>query len=102
MAKETVQAVRQAELNAVQLENEALQKKEAMLSESMQNAKVMISSMTKEAIKLAEEKITNANAQGAQIMEAARQKAEKEVLLMGEIVRNKEQAAVEQVLYSII
>ncbi len=102
MAKETVQAVRQAELKATQKEIEAQQKKEQILSEAGQTAKNLITSMTKEALLKAEREMEQANNQGAQILEASKQKAEKEVLLLKEMVKGKEQAAIDIVLSNLI
>jgi V/A-type H+/Na+-transporting ATPase subunit G/H len=102
MAMETVQAVRQAELNAAQLEKEAIQKRELILAEAQQNAKSMITSMTKEALAKAEQKLLEANGQGAKRMETSKQNAEKEVLLMKEMLKSKEQEAIKLVLSSVI
>lgn len=102
MAKETVQAVRQAELNAAQIEKEAFVKKEAILLEAQQNAKTMITSMTREAIAKAESDISAARHRGTENLEAARIKAEKEVLLIKEMIKGKEQAAINLVLSNVI
>jgi vacuolar-type H+-ATPase subunit H len=102
MAMETIQAVRQAELNAAQMEKEAIQKKELLLAEAQQNAKALVTSMTNEALKLAEQKLMAANDQGAKMIDAAKLKAEKEVLLMKEMVKGKEQAAYNQILSNLI
>ena len=50
MAKETVEAVRQAELDAVKLEREAALKKDAILQKASEDAKLLILSSTKEAL----------------------------------------------------
>jgi vacuolar-type H+-ATPase subunit H len=102
MAKETVQAVRQAELNAAQKEREANEKKEAILSEAQLNAKTMISTMTKEALEKAERNLTLANERGVEMLEAAKKKAESEVLLMKEMAQRKEEAAINLVLATVI
>jgi len=102
MAKETVQAVRQAELNATQKEREAIEKKEAIISEAQQNAKIMVTDMTKEALEKAERNLTFANQRGIEMMEAAKQKAENEVLLMKEMAKGKEEAAINLVLSNVI
>ena len=102
MAKETVKAVRSAELSAVQIEREAEQKKEAILLEAQQNAKSIIVSMTKEAQSKAERDLSVAREQGVAIMEAGKQRAENEIRLLNEIVKNKEQAAIELVLSNVV
>jgi V/A-type H+-transporting ATPase subunit G/H len=102
MAKETVQAVREAELNAIQSEEEADQKKDTLLLEAQQNAKALISSKTKEAQKNAEHDIFEATHKGEKMIEAANQSAEKEVLMLKEIAKRKEQEAVDLILSSVI
>jgi V/A-type H+-transporting ATPase subunit G/H len=102
MAKETVQAVRQAELNAAQKEKDALLRKEEIISEAGQNAKAFIASMTKQAFEKAEHNLAAANQRGAEIMEAAKLKAESEVLIMKEMAQRKEEAAIHLILSSVI
>ncbi|MDF2539909.1 MAG: hypothetical protein K0S76_2930 [Herbinix sp.] len=102
MAKETVQAVRQAELNAAQIEKDAIEKKDTILSDAQQNAKLLITSRTKEAFLKAERNLELANEQGAQLLQAAILKAENEVLLLKEMVKGKEQVAIDKVLSSLI
>jgi vacuolar-type H+-ATPase subunit H len=55
MAKEAVQAVRQAEINAADIEKEAIRKKEVIISESQQKAKEIIADMTRQAQAKAEQ-----------------------------------------------
>jgi V/A-type H+/Na+-transporting ATPase subunit G/H len=102
MAKETVQAVRQAELNAAQLEKDAIQQKEAIISEAVNNAKVMISTMTKEAKDEAEHKLDLANRKGIEMLEAAKTRAESEALLMNQMAQSKEEAAINLILSNVI
>lgn len=102
MAKETVQAVRQVELKAASMEKEALQKKEAILFEARQNAKNIIATKSKEALLKAEQKAILANEQGTKMLETAKQKAEKEVLLMKEMVKSKETAVIQEILSNLI
>ena len=102
MAKETVQVVRQAELNAVQKEKDALQRQEAIISEAEQNAKGLITSITKQALDQAEDNLSAANQKGIKIMETAKIKAESELLIMKEMAQRKEQAAIDLVLSYVI
>ncbi|MDF2942075.1 MAG: hypothetical protein K0S01_933 [Herbinix sp.] len=102
MAKETVQAVRQAELNAAQMEREAIQKKDTILSEAQLKAKTMITSMTKEALEKAERNLVLANERGIEMMEAIKLKAESEVLLMKEMAQRKEETVIDFVLSTVI
>jgi vacuolar-type H+-ATPase subunit H len=102
MAKETVQAVRQAELNAAQIERDAIEKKDTLLSDAQQNAKMLVTSRTKEAFLKAERNLVLANEQGAQLLQSAILKADNEVLLLKEMVKGKEQVAIDKVLSSLI
>jgi len=102
MAKETVQAVRQAELNAAQFEKNANMQREAILQEAEQNAKTMINSMTREAIEKAESNLSAARHRGTETLEAAKLRAETEVLLIKEMIKEKEQSAIDLVLSNVI
>lgn len=102
MAKETVQAVRQAELNAAQKEKDAILRKEEILSKARQDASEMIASMTKDAREKAEAKIKAAELQGSKMLEDAKLKAESEVLIITEMAKRKEEAAINLVLTTVI
>ena len=102
MALESVQAVRQAELNAALIEKEAAAKREALITEAKQNAKLLVSSRIKEAQAKAENDLTTTGRQSMDIMEEAKTRAEKEVVFMKELVKNKEQAAIDLVLTIVI
>lgn len=102
MAKETVQAVRQAELNAAQIERDAVLQKEAMISDAGLNAKTLITSMTKQAMEKAEQDLAAAVKRGNQMLEEAKTKADNEVLLMKEMALMKEEAAVNLILSNVI
>lgn len=102
MAKETVQAVRKAELNAAQKEKDALIRKEEIIAEAGQNAKAFITSMTKQALDKAEQDLAAANKRGTELTEAAKLKAESEVLIMKEMAQRKEEAAISLILSSVI
>jgi len=102
MAKETVQAVRQAEEKAAQIEKEAVVKGEILLQNAKEEAKNLQSSMSKDVLLKAEEDLKNVQLQGNKLMEAAVQKAEKEIILLKEVVKSKEQAAIDLVLTEVI
>ncbi len=102
MALESVQAVRQAELQAAQIEKEAIAKKEALLADAKQKAKEFIETRMKEAQAKAENDLKAAERRSMELLEDAKQKADKEVLFMKELVMNKEQAAIELVLTNLI
>lgn len=102
MAKEIVQAVRQAELNAVEKDKEALLVKEKILSEAQQEAKTLIATMAKRANDTAERALELANQQGVAMIEEAKKRADKEVIIMKEMAKNKEEAAINLVLSNVI
>jgi len=102
MAKETVNAVRQAELNATQIEKEAEKEHDAILFKAEQDTKAIITSMSKEALAKAKHDLEQAQRQGEVAMETATLRAEKEIILLKEIVKSKEQAAIDYVLSEVI
>jgi UDP-N-acetylmuramyl tripeptide synthase len=102
MAKETVQAVRQAEILAAQKEKDALLRKDEIIAQAGQNAKALVTSMTKQALDKAGHNLAAADQRGKEMLEAARLKAESEVLVMNEMVQRKEEAAIKLILSSVI
>ncbi len=102
MAMETVEAVRQAELNAAQKEKDALNKKDEIISEAGRNAKALAASRTKQAMEEAEQELEAANQKGNGILQAAKLKAEKEVLIMREMAKAREEAVINMVLQAVI
>ena len=102
MAKETVQAVRNAELSAVKKEKEVIQKKEAILVEAQQTAKKIIASMTNKAQDKAGRDLEEAVRQGVELTESAKQKVEKEICFIKEMVKSKEQAAIDLVISNVV
>jgi len=102
MAKETVEAVRQAELRAQEKEKEALQKKEAIISEAEKKAKELIASMVKEANAKADKDLANARTRADEIIKEARAKSEKEIVLVKELAKMKEESAINLVLSEVI
>ena len=102
MAKEIVQAVRQAEINAAETEKSALMQKEAILSEAMREANTIIATKTKQALSEADRNLILVKQQSEKLLEEATKRAEREVVLMREMAKNKEDAAVNLVLSIVI
>lgn len=102
MAIETVQAVRKAELNAVQKEKDAVQQRESILAEAERNSKIMVTSMTRVALLKAEQDMAEAQRQGEKMLEVAISKAESEVIQIKEILQSKEKEAITLVLSNVI
>lgn len=102
MAIETVQAVRQAEINAAETEKEAIKRRDAILSKAQEEAKTVEIKITKAALDKADADLKQAGQQGDLLMKAAVQKAEKEVSLLKEMVKCKEQSAIDLILSEVI
>lgn len=101
MAKETVQAVRQAEINAAKMEKEAFQKKEAILENAQRNAGQLVAEMTKKALEKADKDLAAANRRGQERLESSKVKAENEILIMKELAERKETEAIDLVISSV-
>jgi vacuolar-type H+-ATPase subunit H len=102
MASEAVQAVRQAEGNAEQIEKEALKKKEIILQNANEEASSIVDNMMKEELMKAEAALEQAWIQGDVLMAEAIKRAEREADLLKERIKTKDQAAVQLVLSEII
>ena len=57
MAKETVQAVRQAEMNAAEMEKEAIKKKEVIIADTHLEANNLVNNIVRQATEKAEQKL---------------------------------------------
>lgn len=102
MAIEIVQAVRQAEQEADKIEKEASQRAEAIILKANDDAKQLLSSKSKEIQAKAQKDLEQAQLRGEELMVTAVQKAEKEILLLKEMVKSKEQNAIDLVLSEVI
>lgn len=102
MAKETVEAVRQAENKAIQIENDAVIKHDSIILQAQKEAESIISSLTKEAKKIAEQNSKQAQIQGEEFKKNAEIKAENEILLLKELTKSKEQETIHLILSEVI
>lgn len=102
MAKETVDAVRQAELNATQIEKDATVKRDSIILNAQEEAKTIISTLIKEAQNIAEQNSRQVQSQGEEFMKNAEVKAEKEILLLKELTKSKEQETIHLILSEVI
>lgn len=102
MTIEIVQAVRQAEQDAGRIEKEAYVKADVIIQKANEEGKLLVSAMTREILEKAEKDLEQAQLQGSELMVTAVQKAEKEILLLKEIVKSKEQTAIALVLSEVI
>ena len=102
MAKETVDAVRQAELNATQIEKDATVKRDTIILNAEEEAKTIISTLIKEAHNIAELNRRQAQSQVEEIMKEAEFKAEQEIFLLKELTKSKEQETIHLILSEVI
>lgn len=102
MAKETVQAVKNAELSAIQIEKDAACQKEAILSQAVQDAKAIVTSMTSKALEKAEQDLQAATQEGEELIEAAKADMKKDVLQLAKNVKEKEKSAIELVISHMV
>ncbi len=102
MAKEVIDAIREAELKATQIEKEAINEKSAILLKAEEEANKIISSATEAALNQSEKELKNAQVQGESYMEAAVLRAERQISLMKDVVREKEQEVIRLILSEVI
>lgn len=102
MAKETVEAVRHAELNAAKVENEATLKKEQMIQNALEDVKSLLSTRTKEALASSARELEKTSIVSDNLMKEAIFRAEQEIILLKELVNSKEKAAIDLVLCEVI
>jgi vacuolar-type H+-ATPase subunit H len=77
-------------------------KRDAILADAQQTAKTMISSMIKEAAAQSEKDLNSAKRKASEIMEKAVSRAEGEVFIINEMVKEKEKSAIDLVLNNVI
>lgn len=102
MAKETVQTIRKAEIAATEAEKEALKKKEAIILEAQQKASEMTDAMINGVQDKAQKEYEKAVQKGREMTEAARLGAEREISILKELVKNKEEAAIDLVISTVV
>lgn len=102
MARETIEAVLRAEENAAQVEKDAVTKGEALVQKAKEDAKSLVASMTKEKTSQSESNLKAAHVQVDMFIETAIKKAEQDIVMLNEIVKNKEQSAISLVLKSVL
>lgn len=102
MAMETVQAVRQAELEAAKKEKEAVKESEVMISKAEIEAQVLLSSMKKLEQEKADKNLYKANEKAKELMQISLQQAEQDIISLRKMVEGKEQDAILLVLAEII
>lgn len=102
MAQETIQAVRQAELIAEQKEKEALIQAKETVANAEKEAKDLVSTMTKKSLLNAKKASDAALLEGEQMVKEAGKKAEKEIALLNQLLKQKEEKAIELVISALV
>lgn len=102
MAMETVQAVRQAEIEAALKEKEAAKQSELIILDAEKKAEAILSSMKKTSHERAEQNLLEANVKAKEFMDIALRDAQNEIISIKEMVKMKEKEAVSLVLSEII
>lgn len=102
MARETLEAVKQMELNAALIENQALKQHDEIIFKAQENAKALINSMEKEAIEKAEKKLENARKQGEEIIQQAISNGNKEKDRLLSTVGENQQVAIRLIISQLI
>lgn len=102
MAMDTIQTVKQAELQASQSERAAHVKGDELISKAISDAKALVTSMTREALIEAQNNIEKAKRQSSVMIEQVVERTNKEVMLLKELSKKKEQEAIRMVCSHII
>lgn len=102
MAKDTVEAIRQAEQKALQLEKDTALQQEVILQKAKEEAEHIVAAAVKEVLEIAKLDMEKAVVQGKKIMEDATNRAEKEILQLKERVKAKEPETLSLIVSSII
>lgn len=102
MAKETIQAVKQAELSASQSEKAAHIQGDDLISRAANDAKALIKEMTKETLLETQQQEEEVKEQCDLFMKEIIEKTNKEVMLLKELSKKKEKEAIELVCSQII
>ncbi len=102
MAKETIQAVKQAELLASHSEKAAHVKGEELISKATSDAKSLVTSMVKGVLLETQQNLEEVKKQSDILMKEVVEKTNKEVMLLKELSKKKEQEAIQLVCSQII
>lgn len=102
MAKETIEAIRQAELAAEQTEKDAAGQAEDIVAKAQQTAKDTIATLTQQAKSVAAQAAKQAGKQGEDMAAAALREAEQELTALRETAKEKTPGAVARVLSELI
>jgi len=102
MAKDTVQAIRVAELRASRIEEQAAEEYEAVISKARDEAGRLFDSMKADALAKAEKELTAAEEKSKGMLKEATENAENAINELRELSRKNEAVAIESLLVELI
>lgn len=102
MAQQTIDAVREAERKADQVERDAVQKAGEILRKAHADAERTTAQITSEADKLAQDSLEAARAQGERYAAKAAQEAEQEIAALRALAQKREKEAIACVIAELV
>ena len=102
MARETLEAVKQTEINAARLESQALKEHDSILLRAEEEARSIIITKEKDAVKKAQDEMEKAVILGEEILQGAITAGNEEKDSLVKRARDNEKVAIELILSQII
>lgn len=102
MAKDTLDTIRQVELESEQKIKEATKQSKEFATNAKLQAEKLIASLTNEAVEESKKALEEAKVQGESLVQEASNKAKNEIVLMQELAKQKEEKAIQLILSEII
>ena len=102
MAQDMIQAVRQAELSAEQIEKSAASESEVILKKAQMQTEQLIAYMTEEAKKQAEKALEDAKTKGEAMMKEALDSVNQELAVLQQNAKANEDKAVQAIMAELI
>lgn len=102
MARETLDAVKNAEANAAKIESQALKEHDSILLKAEEQAISIISTKEKEALKISDEEMDKAKNLGNEMMQKSIDEGNREVEELTKKIKEDEKRAIKHILSQII
>jgi vacuolar-type H+-ATPase subunit H len=102
MARETIEAVIKAEEKAALIEKDAVTEGETIVLKAKEDAKELVAAMTRERLSQSEKDLISAQEKCEALMKAAIEKAEQDIIMLKEVIKDKEQVAITNVLSNFL
>ena len=102
MAKETIKAIRQAELNALETEKRITEECRLIIHLAEEQASIIIEEMTKNAREQANKAMEETMVQGDEIIKKALAEVNQEIEGLGMLIKEKEAVAVSLILAELL